>query len=88
MKIHGSNMMHIHKYKNQAFKNTVSNEKNNQSDKLNISEKAKQLQESGKMDVKRSNYIQQIKQSVESGEYKVHPERTAQKMIEFWSKQK
>ena len=88
MKIHGPNMMNIQKYKNQTFKKTVLNEKNNQNDKLNISEKAKQLQVNGKVDVKRTNYIQQIKQAVESGNYKMNPERTAQKMIEFWSKQK
>jgi negative regulator of flagellin synthesis FlgM len=53
---------------------------------VEISSAAKQLQESEHLQEARSRYILEIKQAVESGEYKVDPYKTAEKMIEYWTK--
>lgn len=37
-------------------------------------------------ELKRSEYVEEIKDKVQSGEYKVDSEKMAQKMIDFWSK--
>lgn len=57
-----------------------------QKDQLEISSQAKQLQESGKAQASRQEFVQDIKNAVESGDYKINYEKTAQKMIDFWSK--
>jgi negative regulator of flagellin synthesis FlgM len=54
---------------------------------LEISSQAMQLQENTKVNAKREAYVQEIKSRVESGEYVINHEKTAEKMIEFWSKQ-
>ncbi|MFD2044988.1 flagellar biosynthesis anti-sigma factor FlgM [Ornithinibacillus salinisoli] len=87
MKIQGPNHTNFNPYKNQIQKQQDYNKNASQKDQLEISNQAKQLQESEKVHPKREAYVQEIKNAVESGEYKINHEKTAQKMIEFWSNQ-
>ncbi|SET09429.1 anti-sigma-28 factor, FlgM family [Oceanobacillus limi] len=86
MKIYGPNSTNFNPYKNQLQKQSAYEKNVNQKDQLEISSAAKQLQESEKVHPKREAYVQEIKNAVESGEYKIDHEKTAQKMIDFWSK--
>ncbi|MUK90806.1 flagellar biosynthesis anti-sigma factor FlgM [Ornithinibacillus sp. L9] len=85
MKIHGPNQTNFNPYKNQIQKQADYKKNVNQKDQLEISTQAKQLQESENIHPKREAYVQEIKNAVESGEYKINHEKTAQKMIDFWS---
>ncbi|WP_373893385.1 flagellar biosynthesis anti-sigma factor FlgM [Virgibacillus sp. CBA3643] len=86
MKINGSNHTNFNPYKNQIQKQAEIKNDTNKKDQIEISSAAKQLQENEKANAKRASYVQEIKNQVESGEYKVNHEKTAQKMIDFWSK--
>lgn len=86
MKINGPNQTNFNPYKNQLQKQADYKNEANKKDQIEISSQAKQLQENEKPNVQRASYVQEIKNAVESGEYKVNPERTAEKMIDFWSK--
>ncbi len=59
----------------------------NKNDQLQISNEAKKLQQNEKVDPARLERVEQIKQSVESGEYTVDPKQTAKKMLQFWNNQ-
>jgi len=86
MKINGPNPL-LNIYNNQMNNKRHATKSKTQSDKINISDAAQKLHGNGpQVNEKRLEYVQEIKQSVESGQYKVNYERTAQKMIEFWSK--
>ncbi|MFD1038886.1 flagellar biosynthesis anti-sigma factor FlgM [Virgibacillus byunsanensis] len=87
MKINGPNQTNFNPYKNQIQKQQDYAKDIKKEDQLQISSQAKQLQENEKPEPKRAEYVQDIKKAVESGEYLVNPEKTAQKMISFWSKQ-
>lgn len=87
MKIHGPNQTNFNPYKNHVQKQADYKKDINKADQIEISSQAKQLQESGNSSTKRSERVQEIKQAVDSGEYKVNPDKIAQKMISFWSKQ-
>lgn len=86
MKIQGPHFRNIHAYNKQLQQNRESYQKEQRRDELNISSQAKQLQESNKKFMKRSEYIQQIKNEIKSGKYEINYEETAQKLIDFWSK--
>jgi len=86
MKIQGTNLARIHAYKQHLQGKKEQNKTEKQTDELNISSEAKQLQKSEKLSAERKNYVKEIKQSVDSGEYRIRHEATAQKMIDFWSR--
>lgn len=52
-------------------------------DQLNISNKALQLQQN-KQKLVRHEKVAEIKSLVQSGEYQVDHEKTAEKLLEFW----
>ena len=86
MKINGPNQANFNPYKSHMQKQADVKKEINREDQLEISSQAKQLQESEKPYAKRSAYVQQIKNEIASGEYKVDPDKIAEKMIAFWSK--
>jgi len=86
MKIQGPHLKNINTYKNQLKQNRELRQNDSKRDQLNISSEAKQLQETKKTTMKRSEYVQQIKNEVQSGKYQINYEKTANKMIDFWSK--
>lgn len=79
MKINGPNQTNFNPYKQQIQKQSELTKGTKQKDRIEISNEAKQLQESGKTNEKRAAYVQEIKQAVDSGEYKVNPEKAAQR---------
>lgn len=86
MKINGPNQVNFNPYKQHLQKQADMKRSASKSDELQISKEALKLQEIEKPAEKRAAYIEQIKQEIESGEYKVDIEKTAQKMIDFWRK--
>jgi negative regulator of flagellin synthesis FlgM len=86
MKIQGPNLAKLTAYHTQLQQQTDPKKKVSREDQLDISSTAKQLQETKKINTQRTEYVQEIKNAVESGQYKVDHEKVAQKMIDFWSK--
>ena len=86
MKIDRANQVNFNPYKQQIQKQAEMEKAENKSDELQISKEALKLQEKIKPNETREAYVQEIKQAVDNGQYKVNVEKTAQKMIEFWSK--
>ncbi|WP_430790953.1 flagellar biosynthesis anti-sigma factor FlgM [Virgibacillus flavescens] len=87
MKIQGPNHTNFNPYKNQIQKQADVSKEVNHKDQLQISNQAKQLQGSEKPSSERAAYVQDLKQAVQSGEYKVNHEKTASKMIAFLNNQ-
>jgi negative regulator of flagellin synthesis FlgM len=87
MKVNGPNQTNFNPYKNQIQKQMEMKKVGLQKDQLEISTEALKLQENTKVSAKREAYVQEIKNRVESGQYEINYEKTAQKMIDFWSKQ-
>ena len=85
MKIYGPNYTNFNPYKNHAQKLEKIKNEVNQEDRLEISSQAKHLQQKDKTSVQSKKQVQEIKQAVQSGDYKINYEKTAQKMIDFWS---
>lgn len=86
LKINGMNPANFHAYKKQVNAQENSTKTRSRNDQLEISPQAKQLQEQEKTQPERVAYVNEIKKAYESGEYKVDFAKTAQKMIDFWSK--
>lgn len=85
MKINGPNQSNFNPYKNQMHTLANVKKEQKQKDQLEISSQAKQLLENIKPQDERARKVDEIKEKVEAGEYQVNYEKTAQKMIAFWS---
>ena len=57
-------------------------------DKLEISAEAKQLSEITSYSVERNERVQQIKEQVEAGTYKVNPENLAANLLSYYNVEK
>lgn len=86
MKIQRPNQTHLNVYNNQMQKQQQHKQKLNREDRLQISNEAKRLQQDGQIDKKRTAYVESIKNKVATGNYEINLEKTAQKMIDFWSR--
>lgn len=86
MKIQGPNPF-INAYRNQQQKHVTKKDNNQKDDQLNISKEAKKLQKNDTHATERRERVAEIKKLVQSGEYKIDYNKTAQKMIDFWTKQ-
>lgn len=86
MKINGPNQINFNPYKQHLQKQADLKKAENKSDELQISKEALKLQEKDKPTEKRAAYVDEIKQAVQSGDYKIDIEKTAQKMIDFWKR--
>ncbi|WP_163970552.1 flagellar biosynthesis anti-sigma factor FlgM [Oceanobacillus halotolerans] len=86
MKIYGPNQSNMNPYQKHIQNQQDYKQNTKKADQLQISNEAKKLQETEKPSAKRQAYVEDIKQQVESGDYQVNYEKTAQKMIHFWSK--
>lgn len=84
MKIQGPNSTNLNPYQRQ-INNYKKQQKQTYQDELNISKEAQQLQETNQVTKARSKHVQNIKELVDSGEYKVNYDKVAQKMINFWT---
>ncbi len=66
------------------MQNQPMKQSNQQSDKVEISNKAKAMQESNTIEKARQDHVQSIKQQVQDGEYDVDLKKTAEKLLEFY----
>lgn len=84
MKIHRPNQSQLNVYQNQIEKQQQK-QKPEHKDRLQISSEAKRLQQDVQSDKKRAAYVEKIKSQIDSDEYEIDFEKTAKKMIDFWS---
>lgn len=82
MKIQGPNQ-YINIYRTNERPVNVNKKSKCKNDQLDISHEAIRLLKSGK-NVERSQKVSEIKQLVESGQYKIDYEKTAEKMLKFF----
>lgn len=87
MKISGANKPNFNPYQDQIQKQRTQKNDLNRKDQLEISSKAKQLQQGDHLDAKRATHVANIKSEIESGTYEINHDKIAQKMIDYWSKQ-
>ncbi|MFP7255440.1 flagellar biosynthesis anti-sigma factor FlgM [Virgibacillus sp. 7505] len=85
MKIQGPNQSGFNPYTKQLKQQADLQKASQRQDKLEISSEAKRLQEGDKIQASRQSHVEQIKAAVQNGEYKVDAEKTAKKMMDFWS---
>ncbi|HLR42064.1 MAG TPA: flagellar biosynthesis anti-sigma factor FlgM [Pseudogracilibacillus sp.] len=71
---------------NQQKNQKVSKDKKETKDQVAISSEAKLMQMNKGQHTARSQYVQTIKERVQSGEYEMDHQQTAQKLLEFWKK--
>ncbi|GEN47160.1 flagellar biosynthesis anti-sigma factor FlgM [Alkalibacillus haloalkaliphilus] len=83
MKINPTNKPYLNPYQKQ-MQNQPMKQSNQQSDKVEISNKAKAMQESNTIEKARQDHVQSIKQQVQDGEYDVDLKKTAEKLLEFY----
>lgn len=86
MKINPFNSVHNNPYRKQIEKQEKANDAQHKKDKLEISQVAKEMQESTKLEAARQEKVNELKQKIESGDYKVDPYAVAKKFYEYWSK--
>lgn len=82
MKIQGPNP-YVNMYRTNQKPVKFSKDKGLKDDQLNISNKALQLQKNNQH-VTRKQEVTEIKSLVQSGEYEVDYQKTAEKLLEFW----
>ncbi|CQR46395.1 Anti-sigma-28 factor, FlgM [Paraliobacillus sp. PM-2] len=87
MRIQGANHSNFNPYQKQFNKQAEITTKRPHSDKLQISEQAKKMQESEQIQSQREARVNEIKQAVENGTYEIAPKETAKKMLNFWNKE-
>ncbi len=85
MKINQFGPVGMNPYKNQMNK-IAATEKSIQTDKVEISSAAKQLQETSPITVARQQKVEALKQQVQDGTYKVNVEDTAKSLYNFYFK--
>ncbi len=89
MKVNGNQYgnMNVNPYKKQLEQVEQAKQMNSkQTDKIEISKEAQQLQQKSPLEAARQEKVEAIKQQVESGTYKVDPQAAAKKMVDFWFK--
>ena len=86
MKIQGPNQTNFNPYKNQIHKQSKGITGGAKEDQLQISSQAKKMLEKNQPSTERAAHVNQIKEAVASGNYKVDFKTTANKMIDFFSK--
>lgn len=87
MKINNLNSMGVNPYKRNLEKNTAAAQKTqSREDKVEISSKAKDLQQSNEVVKARQEKVQAIKTQLESGTYTIDPQAIAKGLLNFYKK--
>lgn len=87
MKINNIGSMGVNPYKKNLEKNAAATQKSqSKADKVEISSKAKDLQQSNELVKARQEKVQAIKQQVESGTYTIDPQAIAKGLLNFYKK--
>ncbi|MFC0525408.1 flagellar biosynthesis anti-sigma factor FlgM [Pontibacillus salicampi] len=85
MKINGPNHSNLNPYRKNIQKQQDMPKSHTQSDKLEISNQAKQLQENNKSLEARQKRVEDLKNQVQSGNYHVDAQKSAKSIIKFWT---
>lgn len=87
MKINNLNSMGVNPYKRNLEKNTAAAQKSQtKEDKVEISSKAKDLQQSNEVVKARQEKVQAIKTQLENGTYTIDPQAIAKGLLNFYKK--
>jgi negative regulator of flagellin synthesis FlgM len=87
MKINKINIPPVNPYRTNQLKVEQAKEQAKfKTDKLEISSEAKQLSETSPITTQRNERVQQLKAQIESGNYKVEPEKLAANLIKYYKK--
>ena len=87
MKINYTNRMQpVNPYKVQLDKTQMQNDikTTKAKDRVDISSAAKQMQGENPISAARADKVEALRKQVESGEYKVNPQATAEKFLAYW----
>lgn len=84
MKINGLNHSNIHPYK-RPQQHSETKQGASQHDQIEISEEAKQLQQSSRLSADRQEKIEAIKKKIDTGQYQVDSRKVAERFYEFWT---
>ncbi|PPA70252.1 flagellar biosynthesis anti-sigma factor FlgM [Jeotgalibacillus proteolyticus] len=87
MKINSVNSANINPYKQQQTKiDQMKTQHVQQADKVEISTRAKEMQETNRIQTERKEKVDQLKTEVENGTYKLEPNRIAADLAKFFQK--
>lgn len=87
MKINKINIPPVNPYRTNQLKTEQAKEQAKvNTDKLEISSKAKQLSETSPITTERNERVQQLKAQIESGNYKVDAEKLASNLLKYYKK--
>ncbi|MEJ9151488.1 flagellar biosynthesis anti-sigma factor FlgM [Bacillus smithii] len=85
MKIQPIGLSGVNLYKKAMNKFDESKQpEHDQKDKVEISAAAKEMQEASQLTADRQKKVNELKQKIESGEYKPHPEEIAKGILRFY----
>lgn len=88
MKIQGPNRTNFNPYNQIMNKQKEVKQEIKKADQLQISEEAKSLLEKEDPAMKRKEKVAELKAKVAANEYEIDYEKTAKKLINFWSNQR
>ncbi len=87
MKINGYNPIQPYqKHVNKVQQDNQAKTDVKKQDQVEISSEAKNMQSAPRIELERSDKVNELKQQVSSGTYKVNPEDVAKKMLAYWNK--
>ncbi|OCA84669.1 flagellar biosynthesis anti-sigma factor FlgM [Pradoshia sp. D12] len=86
MKINHLNQYGVNPYQKAVNKADTSMKPSQLADKVEISSKAKELQQLSSVEVERQAKIDEIKKQIENGTYQVNVNETAKGVLDFYSK--
>lgn len=84
MKITSYGVNSVNPYRKQQQTAKTVNGHSSFSDKIEISKKAKEMQVSSTYNAERAERVQQLKQEIQSGEYKVDARKVAEDMLKYY----
>ncbi|MCM3716130.1 flagellar biosynthesis anti-sigma factor FlgM [Alkalihalobacillus oceani] len=85
MKINPYQSVQQNPYRKQLEKQDKAAETKAKSDKLEISSEALEMQKGTAIEKERQTKVEDLKQKIEAGEYKVNPQAVANKFYQFWN---
>lgn len=86
MKINPYQSIQNNPYRKQVEKQMASSEVQKKTDHIQISKAALELQQSTKIDAARQEKVNQLKEQIKSGNYKVDAQAIGNKMYDYWMK--
>ncbi|OLO38088.1 flagellar biosynthesis anti-sigma factor FlgM [Alkalihalophilus pseudofirmus] len=85
MKINPYQNIQNNPYRKQVEKQAAQHEVQSKKDQIQISKAALELQQSTKIDAARQEKVNQLKEQVQSGNYKVDAQAVANKFYDYWT---